>query len=179
MRSAVVCDHVDTACPDCLDSWEYDHELRIAATPATVDLDTHRGAADEFYTFEGDPERQAPAYWVARHGRTVTSQIADEPVRTVLQGNDDFASAEFADGCCDDTPGAPGEIRPGDQIEVLGDRSSESNSVVVTGSVATSDGYAITGTGHDGESVSITVKGWGYRITRRPVSVQSGLAGGI
>jgi hypothetical protein len=169
IRSTAACDHQDSVCARCLDSWEAGHEMRIAAVPVAVDLDSHRGGADEFYTFEGDPERDLPPYWVARHGRTVTSQIEGEPVATVLLRRDDFASAEFAEGCCDNTPGAPGEVRAGDRIEVFGNHPGGERELTVTASTAADGGYTVTGTDGDDRPVSVTVEAWLYKIARRPV----------
>lgn len=166
IRSTVACRHEDSVCADCLDSWDQDHEMRIAPVPVAVDLDSHRGGADEFYTFPGDPERDLPPYWVARHGRTVTSQIAGDRLDTILLLTEDFAAAAFAEGCCDNTPGAPGEIRPGDRIEVFANHPGGERDITVTASTAVDGGYTVTGT--DGEP-PITVAAWQYKIARRPV----------
>jgi hypothetical protein len=169
VRSTGVCQHVETVCRECLESWSWGHDLRVAEVPTSVDVEAHRGAADEFYTFEGDPERDLRPYWVARHGRTVTSQIAGDPVNTVLLGDDDVAAAEFAEGCCDNTPGAPGEVRAGDRIEVFGNHPGGERELTVTASTpAASGGYTVTGTDGEGRSVSVTVDAWQYKIARRP-----------
>jgi hypothetical protein len=169
VRSTVACQHVETVCPECLESWSWGHDLRVAEVPISVDVDAHRGTADEFYTFEGDPGRDLPPYWVARHGRTVTSQIASDPVQTVLLGADDVAAAEFAEGCCDNTPGAPGEIRAGDRIEVFGNHPAGERELTVSASTAADGGYTVTGTDAEGRPVSVTVDAWQYKIARRPV----------
>ena len=172
IRSTAVCDHEDTACAGCLNSWQADHQFRIATVPVAVDLDSHRSSADEFYTFEGDPERNLPPYWVARHGRTVTSQLAGESVESFLRYRADFASAAFADGCCDNTPGAPGEIRAGDRIEIFANHPGDERELTVTAStVLDGDRYTVTGTDGDGPPVTVTVDAWQYKITRRPVGV--------
>ncbi len=64
--------------------------------------------ADEWYEFPGDVDEQKPGYWVARHGRIVTSQIEDDEVEVVELHSLEHARAEFADATCDpDGPGGP------------------------------------------------------------------------
>jgi hypothetical protein len=162
VRRADVCDHMFTACSECLEQWSWGHDLRIADTPVSVDRDAHQASADEFYAFKGDPERQAPPYWVARHGRTVTSQIADEPVETKLKGDDELASATFADDCCDPTPTGPGAPRPGDRIELRA-----GGVITVSASTPTDTGYALAGRGADGAPFTVEVGQREYEIVRR------------
>ncbi|GGM90019.1 hypothetical protein ACFFX1_49315 [Dactylosporangium sucinum] len=169
IRSTVACSDA-TVCADCLGSWAADHEMRIAEVPTAVDLAAHRASADEFYTFEGDPERRLPAYWVARHGRVVTSQIADEPAETVLLRTNDLASGEFADACCDDTPGAPGGLRPGDTIDMYGTDGAATTEVTITTSAATGDDRAIVGVTAGGAPIAATLAAWSYRIVSRPAA---------
>lgn len=170
VRSSVACDHIDTVCLECLASWSLSRELRIAAVVTSVDVEGHRAAADEWYAFDGDPERQAPAYWVARHGRVVTSQVADDPVSTVVLRDEGLASGEFATSCCDETAGAPGEIRAGDTIELYWGPLAGAL-VRITTSTENADGFEVSSVDDHDRPESITVA-WGqYRINRRPAAV--------
>jgi hypothetical protein len=170
VRRPDVCEHVDTVCSQCLESWSWGYDLRVAEVPTSVDVDAHHATADEVYRFEGDPERRLPPYWTARHGRTVTSQIEDEPVRTTVLEDDDRASAAFAGECCDTTPTGPGAPRPGDRIEISGEPVTGIGATAVTVSVSTphGNGYLIEGTDEDGLKYEGVVDGWRYEIVRRP-----------
>jgi hypothetical protein len=178
VRRPDVCDHVDTACRECLELWLLDHDLQVADVPTTVDVDTHHATANEVYRFEGDPDRDLPPYWVARHDRTVTSQIADEPVRTVLSEDGDRASATFAGECCDTTPAGPGAPRPGDRIEISGEPGTGIGATAVTVSSSTpqGNGYLVEGTDEDGLPYEGVVNAWGYEIVRRPTQLPAAAA---
>ncbi|MFC4066750.1 hypothetical protein [Actinoplanes subglobosus] len=167
VRSPKECDHTFTVCSHCLESWSWGHDLQVADVPTSVDVDTHHATADEFYRFAGDPDRDLPPYWVARHDRAVTSQIADEPVRTVLLEDGDRASATFAAECCDTTPDGPGAPRPGDRIDVAG--GPDTGAVVtVSSSIPQGNGYRITGTDQNGRPYEAVVDAWNYEIAHRP-----------
>ena len=167
VRRADVCEHVDTVCQECLESWSWSHDPRVAEVPVSVDLDAHRAAAAEFYAFEGDPERQLPPYWVAGHGRTVTSQVQGQPVSTTLLADDDRASAEFAGECCDTTPTGPGAPRAGDRIEMGGDHRV-AGIVTVSSSSPAAHGHTVIGVDEDGNPFSAQLSDWNYQIVSRP-----------
>jgi hypothetical protein len=170
VRSTDVCKHVDTVCSECLESWSWGHDLRVAEVPTAVDVDEHRSTADEFYVFEGDSERRLPPYWVARHDRVVTSQIEDRPVSTALLEDDDRASATFAAECCDTTPSGPGAPRPGDRIEIAGepDTGIGATAVTVSSSTPQGDRYEVMGIDEDGQPFENVIGAWDYEIVRRP-----------
>ncbi|SNY72917.1 hypothetical protein [Paractinoplanes atraurantiacus] len=174
VRSSSVCEHVDTVCSQCLEAWSWGHDLRVAEVPTSVDVDAHHATADEIYHFEGDPDRDLPPYWVARHDRTVTSQIADRPVSTILLADDDRASATFAGECCDTTPSGPGAPRPGDRIETSGEPGTGAGAAAVTISSSTpqGNGYLVKGTDQNGQPYEGVVDAWNYEIVHRPTHQQ-------
>jgi hypothetical protein len=178
VRRADVCGHVDTACRECLEPWSLDHDLRVADVPTTVDVEHHHATADEVYRFEGDPDRDLPPYWVARHDRTVTSQIDGQPVSTILLEDGDRASATFAGECCDTTPDGPGAPRPGDRIEISGTPGTGigANAVTISSSTPHGNGYLIEGTDEDDLPYEGVVNAWEYEIARRPTQQQAAAA---
>ncbi len=76
-----------------------------------------KATADEWYEYPGNAAERTPPYWVARHGRTVTSQIDGHGIETLDYPTLEKARAEFAYETCD--PDGPGAPQPGDTIRVF------------------------------------------------------------
>ncbi len=114
--------------------------------------------ACEWYEFSGCVDEGKPAYWVARHGRTVTSRIEGGVVEAVELDSVEHARAEFADATCD--PDGPGGPRPGDLIRVFWGEAQGERFAVESAAARPRDGgwteFVVTGNG-SGRPVVLTL----------------------
>lgn len=91
-------------------------------TQATIAI--MKATAAEWYEFPGSAVENKPPYWIARHGRTVTSLVAGEEMETVECDGVEQARAEFAEQTLD--PDGPAAPRPRDLIRIVwGNRRSD------------------------------------------------------
>lgn len=129
-----------------------------------------KATADEWYEYAGDADEGKPAYWVARHGRRVTSQVEGHGVEAVESDSVEHARAEFADQTCD--PDGPGGPRPGDMVRVWwGDAEGERFTVESATACPHEGGWTeVTVTGNQsGQPVVLTLGQ--FTIESRPVDL--------
>lgn len=125
--------------------------------------------ADEFYEYPGDPydSFRKAAYWVARHGLTVTEHVGVREPRVCRYGSVEVARAKFAEATCE--PDGPGAPLPGDRVVIVYGPGQD-NEFTVTAS---------TSRRNPGGWTEFEVHGWReplvltlgqYRIVSRPAA---------
>jgi hypothetical protein len=121
--------------------------------------------ADELFSFDGDPECRKPAYWVARVGCTVISQIAGRAMQASDEPTIEQARAAFAEATCDAVP------QVGDTIKVVWGRYADQQFKVDRVSPGVDDFYVhatTVGGRNDGARRVLALIHGQYEIVRRP-----------
>lgn len=131
-------------------------------------MTTPQATTDEFYSFPGDREFRKHPYWVARHGRTVTSQVEDGEARRFECATVDDARALFAEETCE--PNGPGAPMPFDVIRIVYGPSVDERFTVESVVTVTHDGYPAFGVTGNRSGRPLRLVLGQYEILSRPAA---------